>query len=111
MGVTHWLVIDLIETQHFHIHMNQVNGSMRNRSEFKLKYFLKLFRKHYKEYLIFKLNEALIDPADEMDVGELKAVIMREEKPVPEGDENDAQYKERLKEVSRECCTGLNVCQ
>ena len=46
-----------------------------------------------------------------MDVGELKAVIMREEKPVPEGDENNAQYKERLKEVSRECCMVLNVCQ
>ena len=46
-----------------------------------------------------------------MDVGELRAVIMREEKPVPEGDENDAQYKERLKEVSRECCMVLNVCQ
>ena len=44
-----------------------------------------------------------------MDVDELKAVILREEKPVPEGDEKDAQFKERLKEVSRECCTVLNV--
>ena len=60
-------------------------------------------RKHYKEYLIFKFNEALIDPADDMDVGELRAVIMREEKAIPEGDEKNAQYKETLKEVSRRC--------
>ena len=63
--------------------------------------FHKLFRKHYKEYLIFKINEALIDPADDMDVGELRAAILREEKPIPEGDEKNAQYKERLKEVSK----------
>ena len=44
-----------------------------------------------------------------MDVGELRAVILREEKPVPEGDEKDVQFKERLKEVSRECCTVLYV--
>ena len=50
--------------------------------------------------MIFKVNEALLDPADGMDVGELRAVISREEKAVPEGDEKDAQYKERLKEVS-----------
>ena len=57
-------------------------------------------RKHYKEYLIFKVNEAKLDPADNMEVDELRAVIMREEKAIPEGDEKDAQYKERLKEVS-----------
>ena len=60
-------------------------------------------RNHYKEYLIFKVNEALIDPADDMDVGELRVVIMREEKAIPEGDEKAAQYKEILKEVSRRC--------
>ena len=57
-------------------------------------------RKHYKEYLIFKVNEAQLDPGDDMEVDELRAVIMREEKAIPEGDEKDAQYKERLKEVS-----------
>lgn len=76
---------------------------------YKLKRFLAIsfcfhkLRKHYKEYLIFKVNEALIDPADDMDVGELRAVIMREEKAIPEGDENDAQHKERLKKVSKRC--------
>ena len=57
-----------------------------------------LCEKHYKEYLIFKVNEAKLDPADNMEVDELRAVIMREEKAIPEGDEKDAQYKERLKE-------------
>ena len=54
--------------------------------------------------MVFKINEASIDPVDEMDVGELRAVIGREEKPVPEGAEKDVQYKERLKEVS---CMGM----
>ena len=50
--------------------------------------------------MIFKVNEAQLDPGDDMEVEELRAVIMREEKAIPEGDEKDAQYKERLKEVS-----------
>lgn len=49
--------------------------------------------------MIFKVNEAQLDPGDDMEVEELRAVIMREEKAIPEGDEKDAQYKERLKEV------------
>ena len=68
-------------------------------------------RKHYKEYLIFKFNEALVDPADDMDVAELGAVLMREEKEVPKGDEKDPQYKERLKEVSCRCWCGVEEAQ
>ena len=67
----------------------------------------KLLRKHYKEYLVFKINEASIDPADEMDVDELKAVILREGKPVPARRGMAVPHKERLKEVSRECCMVL----
>ena len=68
-------------------------------------------RKHYKEYLIFKVNEALVDPADDMNVAELGAVLMREEKEVPKGDEKDPQYKERLKEVSCRCWCGVEEGQ
>ena len=59
------------------------------------------YRKHYKEYLICKLNEASVDPADFMDLDELRAVLGREEKELPpknNPNEGDDDYLKRMKE-------------
>ena len=61
------------------------------------------YRKHYKEYLICKLNEASVDPADFMDLDELRAVLGREEKELPpknNPNEGDDDYLKRMREVS-----------
>jgi hypothetical protein len=56
--------------------------------------------KHYKEYLVCKINEEEIDPAEFMDVGEISATLMREDKQVPvkNAGEQDGPYLQRLLE-------------
>ena len=58
-------------------------------------------RKHYKEYLVCKINEAGIDPGEFMTVEEIRPVLMREDKEVPnkQPNETDQAYLQRLKEV------------
>lgn len=59
-------------------------------------------RKHYKEYLVDRINKSKLDPLPlyERD-GNIEIILKREEKAVPEKeeDETDDQYKERLIEV------------
>jgi hypothetical protein len=61
-----------------------------------------LCEKHYKEYLVCRINEEGIDPAEFMDVGEIGAVLMREDKQAPakNAGEQDEPYLQRLLEVS-----------
>ena len=58
-------------------------------------------RKHYKEYLVCKVNEAGIDPCEFMDVNEISAALRRDEKQVPNKQPNevDQAYLQRLREV------------
>ena len=61
-----------------------------------------IYRKHYKEYLVDRINKAQLDPLPlyEKD-GNIEIILKREEKPVPEKeeDETDDHYKQRLIEV------------
>ena len=60
-------------------------------------------RIHYIEYLVCKLNEASVDPADFMDLDEIKLVLGREEKELPPKDDpnkGDDDYLKRMREVS-----------
>ena len=59
------------------------------------------FRKHYKEYLVDRINKAKLDPLPMYDNIEL--LLTREEKAVPEKevDESDEDYRERLIQVRR----------
>ena len=61
--------------------------------------FVLYFRKHYKEYLVDRINKAKLDPLPMYDKIEL--LLTREEKAVPEKevDESDEDYRERLIEV------------
>ena len=58
-------------------------------------------RKHYKEYLVIKINEAGIDPGEFMNQGEIEAVLRRNEKQVPikRPYEGYQAYLRRLREV------------
>jgi hypothetical protein len=65
-----------------------------------------LCEKHYKEYLVDRINKAQLDPLPlyEKD-GNIEIILKREEKPVPEKeeDETDDHYKQRLIEhIKRE---------
>lgn len=57
-------------------------------------------RKHYKEYLVDRINKAKLDPLPLYD--NITVILTREEKRVPEreGEESDEDYRERLIEVS-----------
>lgn len=58
-------------------------------------------RTHYKEYLVFLLNQNFIDPLPIYELGPMKGLLLREELKVPEQNdgENDEQFKLRLMEV------------
>ena len=57
------------------------------------------FRKHYKEYLVDRINKAKLDPLPMYD--NIEVLLRREETVVPEKevDEGDEDYRERLIEV------------
>ena len=76
-------------------------------SECTLYIFLLCFRKHYKEYLVDRINNAKLDPLPMYDKIEL--LLTREEKQVPEKevDESDEDYRQRLIEVWRHKCIHL----
>ena len=58
-------------------------------------------RKHYKEYLVYKINQNYIDPLPLYDAGSLQAILMRDEVKVPDQQpaEGEEQYTERLRQV------------
>ena len=60
-------------------------------------------RKHYKEYLVFKINQYHIDPLPLVnEIGPLQAILGRDEVKVPDQQygEGEAQYAERLRVVN-----------
>ena len=58
-------------------------------------------RKHYKEYLVYKVNQNHIDPIPLYGTGRLGAILMRDEVKVPDQQrgEGEEQYAERLRQV------------
>ena len=58
-------------------------------------------RKHYKEYLVFKVNQNHIDPLPLSNTGQLQAILGRDEVKVPDRQqgEGEEQYAERLRQV------------
>jgi len=63
---------------------------------------LLLIRKHYKEYLVYKINQSHIDPLPlYQELGPLRAMLNRDEIKVPDqlANESDEQYSERLRQV------------
>ena len=61
-------------------------------------------RKHYKEYLVFKINQKGIDPLPIIkEIGPLRAILGRDEVKVPDqqAGEGEEQYAERLREVAK----------
>ena len=60
---------------------------------------LVLYREHYKEYLVDRINKAKLDPLPLYD--NIGVILTREEMKVPEreGEETDEDYRERLIQV------------
>jgi len=58
-------------------------------------------RKHYKEYLVFKVNQHHIDPLPLCETGPLQAILTRDDVKVPDqqAGEGKEQYAERLRQV------------
>ena len=58
---------------------------------------------HYKEYLVNIINKNGLDPVTIYELGQIKAMLTREEMAVPEqeDDEEDQQYRDRLIQVDR----------
>ena len=58
-------------------------------------------RRHYKEYLVYKINQNHIDPLPLYDTGRLGAILMRDEVKVPKQvpGESKEQFAERLRQV------------
>ena len=61
-------------------------------------------RKHYKEYLVYKINQNHIDPLPLYGTGQLRAMLMIDEVKVPDqyDREGEEDYAERLREVAIE---------
>ena len=59
------------------------------------------FRRHYKEYLVYKINQNHVDPLPMYGTGPLRAFLMRDEVKVPDQQkgEGEEQYAERLRQV------------
>ena len=59
------------------------------------------YRKHYKEYLVYKINQNHIDPLPLYDTGPLRAILGRDEVKVPDQyyGEGEEDYAERLRQV------------
>jgi hypothetical protein len=58
---------------------------------------------HYKEYLVNIINEHGLDPVTIYDINKVKLMLTRDEKEVPEQeeDEDDQQYREKLIQVEK----------
>jgi hypothetical protein len=58
---------------------------------------------HYKEYLVNIINEHGLDPVTIYDINKIKLMLTRDEKEVPEQeeDEDDQQYREKLIQVEK----------
>ena len=58
-------------------------------------------RKHYKEYLVYKVNQNHIDPIPLYGTGRLGAILVRDEVKVPDQQpgEGEEQYAEKLRQV------------
>lgn len=55
---------------------------------------------HYKEYLVNKINQAKLDPVTMYETEKVKVILLREEKEVPEkDDEDDEDFRVKLIEV------------
>jgi len=69
----------------------------------KINYFIVYCRRHYKEYLVLKINQNHIDPLPLYDIGPLRAILGRDEVKVPDWlyGEQEAQYAERLRQVNK----------
>ena len=64
--------------------------------------FVLLIRKHYKEYLVYKINQSHLDPLPLChELGPLRAMLIRDEIKVPDqqAGETEEQYCERLRQV------------
>ena len=60
-------------------------------------------RKHYKEYLVFKINQNHIDPLPIIhEIGPLRMILGRDDVKVPDQQpgEGEEQYAERLRVVN-----------
>ena len=59
-------------------------------------------RRHYKEYLVLKINQNHIDPLPLYDIKPLQAILMRDEFKIPDQQlgEEEEQYAERLRQVA-----------
>ena len=64
-----------------------------------------LFRTHYKEYLVDKINKAKLDPVTIYETDKIKLILTRDGLEVPEKEdadreeEDDGTYRERLIKV------------
>ena len=57
-------------------------------------------RKHYKEYLVDRMNMAALDPLPMYTTAQIALILTREEKEVPDKeDDDDEAYREKLIEV------------
>ena len=59
------------------------------------------YRKHYKEYLVYKIYQNHIDPLPLYDTSLLRAILMRDEVKIPDQQlgEGEEQYAEKLRQV------------
>ena len=58
-------------------------------------------RVHYKEYLVNKINQAKLDPVTMYETDKVKVILLREEKEVPDkdDDENEDDFRVKLIQV------------
>ena len=59
------------------------------------------FSVHYTECLITKINKANLDPVSLYNVNQLVAMLSREEQKIPEQEDDETLYKEKLIKVRR----------
>ena len=87
------------EVKEGHAGLCEYVSSLAPRPESNEKCVLCCCRKHYKEYLVDKINKAKLDPISLYE--NIGVILIREEKPVPEKeeDEEDDHYTQRLIEV------------
>ena len=66
-----------------------------------LSFSITFHRTHYKEYLVDKINSNKLDPLVLYDDDQIKRILEREEKAIPQKEEedNDEQYRQKLIEV------------
>lgn len=66
-------------------------------------HFFLCHRRHYKEYLVGKINQRNLDPVTLYETEQVKAIMRREELAIPEkeAEETEEQYRERLIKVRK----------